>query len=129
MSDSSRSHIPAGLRAVTPYLSVDDAAGLISFMEAALGAETIERHEDGDRVAHAKVSIDGCAIEVSSRGEGFPATTAALHLYIADVDAVHQAAVAAGATELYPPTDHDYGERGSGVRDPFGNHWWLATAK
>ena len=43
-----------------------------------------------------------------------------------DPDAVFARALEAGGEQLYEVTDHDYGERSGGVRDPFGNSWYLA---
>src|SRR5947207_11207055 len=54
---------------------------------------------------------------------------AALHVYLKDVDATYDRAIQAGATSLYAPTDHEYGERGASVKDAGGNHWYLATSK
>jgi PhnB protein len=34
---------------------------------------------------------------------------------------------AAKVESLREPTDQFYGDRTSGVRDPVGNHWWIAT--
>ena len=28
---------------------------------------------------------------------------------------------------MQPPADQFYGDRSGGVRDPFGNQWWIAT--
>ncbi len=33
----------------------------------------------------------------------------------------------AGATSISAPENKPYGERGAGVRDPFGNSWFIAT--
>lgn len=41
----------------------------------------------------------------------------------ADVDRVHAAALAAGATSAREPVDEDYGGRGCAVRDAEGNLW------
>lgn len=40
-----------------------------------------------------------------------------------EVDRVHAAALAAGATSLQEPVDQDYGGRGCAVRDHEGNQW------
>lgn len=47
--------------------------------------------------------------------------------YVEDTDAVYQRALQAGATSLREPADQFYGDRMSGVRDAFGNQWWIAT--
>jgi len=55
---------------------------------------------------------------------GMPGTT---YVYVPDVDASHAAALAAGASEVSAPEGKPYGERQSGVRDEYGNIWWIAT--
>jgi len=50
-----------------------------------------------------------------------------LHLYMPDTDTVYKRALAAGATSLPEPTDMFYGDRTAGVKDAFGNQWWIAT--
>ena len=49
------------------------------------------------------------------------------YLYLPDVDAVYRRALAAGATSIEEPKDQSYGDRNAGVRDPFGNEWYIAT--
>jgi PhnB protein len=43
------------------------------------------------------------------------------------VDAWYRRAVEAGATPLHEPADQPYGDRSGGVRDAFGNQWYIAT--
>jgi PhnB protein len=50
-----------------------------------------------------------------------------LHLYVADVDATLDRAVAAGATVIRPVANQFYGDRSGAVRDPFGHVWHIAT--
>ena len=35
--------------------------------------------------------------------------------------------LAAGATSFQEPTDQPYGDRNAGVKDAFGNKWYIAT--
>jgi len=65
-------------------------------------------------------------------GEGgaeapMPFRPAEFHVYVEDVDAAFQRALAAGATSLGEPASRPYGERAGFVRDAFGNHWFIAT--
>ena len=53
----------------------------------------------------------------------------AIHLYLEDVDAVYQRALEAGAISMHPVVDLEYRERSGGVKDTFGNHWYIATHK
>ena len=52
-----------------------------------------------------------------------------LHLYVNDVDAQFEQAVAAGASVVSEPKDQFYGDRSASVKDPFGHLWFLATRK
>jgi PhnB protein len=49
------------------------------------------------------------------------------YVYVADVDATYQQALAAGATSLNVPADQDYGDRRAAVTDAFGNEWYVAA--
>jgi PhnB protein len=60
-------------------------------------------------------------------GQGIKNFPAMLHLYMEDVDAVYQRAIAAGAKSLREPADQPYGDRTGAVEDAFGNQWWIAT--
>jgi PhnB protein len=50
-----------------------------------------------------------------------------LVIYVPDCDAVYTRAITAGATSIREPADQPYGDRMSGVKDPFGYKWWIAT--
>lgn len=121
------SHRPPGYPAVCPYLTVSGAAALLEFLGSVYEAEVIECHRESERIVHAAVRIDDSVIEVSEATDPWPATPAGLHIYVADTDAAYERATAAGAESLYAPTDMPYGERSAGVRDAFGNQWYLAT--
>jgi PhnB protein len=49
--------------------------------------------------------------------------TAIIGLFVPDVDEVMRKAIEAGATEINPPTDYDYGYRQGMFQDPFGHLW------
>ena len=51
------------------------------------------------------------------------------YIYVENIDAAHKKAVSAGMKESMPPTDMFWGDRMSGVTDPFGHNWNLATFK
>ncbi len=58
------------------------------------------------------------------RGEPAPAM---LYLYLDEVDTVYAQALKAGATSINEPADQPYGDRLAGVKDPYGNVWYIAT--
>ena len=120
--------IPDGYTPITPYLIVEDAAGLIDFLVSAFGA--VERFripmpEGG--IGHAEVEIGGAALMLSDSNPEFSPTRASIHLYVTEVDAVHAQAVKAGATSVEGPSDMFYGDRLARIIDPYGNHWSIAT--
>lgn len=127
------SFIREGFHTVTPYLVVQDAPGLIDFVKRVFGAEETFRAVGSAGGIHAEVRIGdsmlmigGGAPELPWRGEPWPT---ALHIYVEDTDAVFQRALDAGGTSIQAPADQFYGERSGGVKDPFGNHWYIATGK
>ena len=52
---------------------------------------------------------------------------ASVHLYVENVDAVFNQAVAADAQVKVPPTTMFWGDRFSKLTDPFGHEWSVAT--
>ncbi|MEX2239054.1 MAG: VOC family protein [Dehalococcoidia bacterium] len=53
--------------------------------------------------------------------------TMQMHVYVEDVDAVYNKALAAGATSVEEPNDTPYGDRMGTVKDSDGNTWFIAT--
>jgi uncharacterized glyoxalase superfamily protein PhnB len=123
--------IPEGYHTVTPYLTVQGAAKLIDFLKKAFGAEAVhEPHKLPDgKIMHAEMKIGDSRVMLSDATEQMPATQTALYLYVNDVDGVYKRAIAAGGTSTMEPMDQFYGDRSGGLKDPFGNRWWVATHK
>lgn len=123
--------VPAGFATVAPYLVVEDAAGYVDFLVAGLGGVHVGTSADSDgRIANAQVRFgDGgraATVMVSDAMDGFPPTTTALYLYVADADAAMARAVDAGATALTAVGDMPYGDRQGGVVDAWGMTWWIS---
>lgn len=51
--------------------------------------------------------------------------TAVIGLFVPDVEEVMQKAILAGATEINPTTDHEFGYRQGMFKDPFGHYWQI----
>ncbi len=115
-------------RSVTPHLHPVHSAELIAFLEESFGGEQVYRAESPDGVVHhAHVRIGDSLIGMGDAHEPFPAMPATLHLYVPNTDALYEQALRAGAESIQPPADQPYGDRSAGVRDPFGNRWFIAT--
>jgi len=119
---------PAGYHSLTPYLVVEGAARLIEFLAEVFDAQEKERlAAPGNLIAHAELRIgDSVVMLGDARGEHTP-MPAMLYVYVDDVDATFQRALAAGVAQVQAPTDQFYGDRSGGVKDPCGNMWWIAT--
>ena len=121
--------VPKGFHTVTPYLVVNDARGLLEFIEKAFDGEVTSKMkgEDG-RIMHSTVQIGDSIIMVSDvmKGMNEPMPTM-LYLYVDDVDAMYRQAINARATSIREPVDEFYGDRSAGVRDEWNNQWWVAT--
>src|SRR5262249_16802462 len=109
------------------------APALIEFMKRVFDGVEVFRSTGSAGGIHAEVRIGdsmmmvgGGAPELSWRGQAWPA---AFHMYVEDTDAAYRRALEAGAQTIQPPADQYYGERSGGVKDLFGNNWYIATSK
>ena len=117
-----------GLRSVQPYLHLREAHKMIPFLETAFGAESLGVHKSPEgAVLHATVRIGNATLEIDEAHGEFQPMPCHLHVYVPDTDACYARALKAGATSIEVPQDKPYGDRSAGVRDVFGNSWFIAT--
>ncbi len=128
--------IPADYAGITPYLSVKGAAAAIEFYKKAFGATELMRLPGPDEtLGHAEIKIGDALVmladEYPDYGNLSPKTlggsSVRLHMYVEDVDAFFEEAVAAGAKVLLPVADQFYGDRSGRLEDPFGHVWLVST--
>ena len=89
----------------------------------------------GDRIGHAELLIGNSRIMLADENPQFDAYSAkhyqgspiSLMIYVEDVDAFTQKAVAAGATIVRPVQTQFYGDRSGILLDPHGYKWTIAT--
>src|SRR5260370_20985283 len=131
-TESVRSKIREGFRTVTPYLVVPDVHEEIAFITSTFGAQGKVYGLGSAGGFHSEYRIGDSMLMIGGGGKGSKwkgtPVPVSLHVYVADVDGVYQRALQAGAISLMEPTDMEYGERGAGIEDAGGNHWYLATA-
>jgi len=118
-------YIRHGIGAVRPYLY--GPPSLVEWVKCTFAAKELE-HASGDGGDHVELQI-GDSVVVLETGDALPstATVASVYVYVENVDATCKRAIDAGATSLAAPEDKPYDERGAGVKDSFGNTWWIAT--
>jgi len=113
---------------VQPYLHPRRAEPLINFLKRAFNAQELGRYASPDGVIHhATLKIGDSHVEMGEAHDKYEPLEAMFYLYVPNVDDLYKQAVAAGATSFQEPTDQFYGDRSAGVRDAFGNTWYIAT--
>jgi PhnB protein len=120
--------VPEGYRTVTPYLIVNDANALLTFVREAFKATIVEEHRTPDgRVVHADFMIGDSHVMAGQGSDQWPAQPGTVLLYVEDADASYKAALAAGGVSIQEMATQFYGDRSGGVRDPSGVTWWIST--
>lgn len=130
--------IPDGYHTITPYICVGDAASAIEFYKKAFGATELMRldHPSG-KIGHAEIKIGDSHLmladefpEMNFRSpQSLTGSPVSMYLYVEDVDAVANQAVAAGAKVVREVKDQFYGDRSGTLEDPYGHVWNIATHK
>ncbi|MEO8509746.1 MAG: VOC family protein [Chloroflexota bacterium] len=124
------------VREVTPYLIVDGGAAAIEWYREVFDAVEVTRAVGAaGRIAHAEIRIGESSIFLGDEHphlegilgpKGIGGTSVYLDIETDDVAALFDRAIAAGATQIRPPTDAALPIQSAKVRDPFG-HIWLIT--
>ncbi len=120
--------IPEGCHAITPYLTVPDAARLVEFLKQAFDAVEWARilRPDGT-ILHAQVRVADSLLMIGEPQGQWKPQPSMLYHYVADIDAAYKQAIAAGAKSVSEPANMFYGDRTACVTDIAENVWWLAT--
>ena len=119
---------PTGMNTVTACLHMKEPFAMIDFLKRALGAEEMSLAKSPrGLLQHGKLRLGSSVLEIGPAHGPYQPMPTMFYLYVEDVDALYQQAMAAGGTSISPPTDQPYGDRSAGVQDPFGNQWYIAT--
>ena len=131
-------YMPEGYHSITPYLYITGAARALEFYKEVFGATELMRiGAPGGKIGHAEIKIGDSLVmladefsEMDERSpQSFGGSPVGLLLYVEDVDALAERAVAAGAKLQSPLEDKFYGDRMGKLVDPFGHIWAIATHK
>jgi uncharacterized glyoxalase superfamily protein PhnB len=119
-------HIQPGYHTITPYLYGGPA--LVDFLKEVFGAEVVQRGEpDAAGNNHNELKIGDSRVDLGSGYFSDKSIAAALWVYVPDMEATYRKALKLGATSVREPADMTWGDRVAGVKDSFGNTWWIAT--
>jgi PhnB protein len=128
--------IPAGASVVIPRLFCRDPVAEMEFCTTVFGAVALNRRPGPDgSVAHALLTIGPAMIMIESEwpqvANRAPAADGSspvvLYVYVENVDATMERAMAAGAKALMPPTNQFWGDRTAWFMDGAGHVWTIAT--
>ncbi len=128
--------IPDGYPRVIPYLSVEGASAAIDFYTRVFEArERMRMPAPNGKLGHAELEIGDSLIMLADvfpdmggqTPQSLGGTPVTVMVYVEDVDAVFDRAIAAGATVEREVQDQFYGDRAGQFVDPFGHKWFVAT--
>lgn len=126
---------PHGSSSLTPFLAVPRAGEAVAFYRDVLGARVVDVTRMGGVVVHAELAFADGKLQLGEPSPDYglvpaPSGDAAcysLALYVPDLDAVLDRAVAAGAVVREPAAVFVSGDYYASVRDPFGVRWSLMS--
>ncbi len=124
--------------ALTPYITVSNAAAAIAFYKQAFGAKEITRSNvtGTELIQHAELEICGARLylcdEFVDAGILSPlsigGSASMLHLDVKDATSVWADALEAGAVEISSLAEVPWGGICGKLVDPFGHFWSVASA-
>lgn len=121
-------HVRHGFGSVRPY--VYGPLALWALVKDAFGAVEIERHEFSPTSFHIEARIGDSVIVLEAADPPHPTgSPSSIYVYLPDVESAYRRALELGASSVAAPDDKPYQERQAGVRDSFGNTWWISTYK
>lgn len=123
--------VPHGATSLTPFLAIPGAAQAVKFYEQVFGARVVDVTEMNGVVVHADLDFGNGRLQFGEPTPDYGLVPApegesdcySIGLYCADVDAVVDRAVGAGATVREPVGTFVSGDRFASIRDPFGVRW------
>ena len=121
-------HVRNGFSSVRPY--VFGPHSILDFVEGSLNGRVLSRHHQEGNAQHIEVQIGDSILVLELRDPphdvGFPGS---IYVYLEDVDLAAKRARQFNVEVFSPAADKPYAERQAGIRDEYGNVWWVATYK
>ena len=117
-----------------PQLYIPNGTRDIEFYTKAFGAAELRQWMNDDGTYHvAELSINGALFHLHEESVGSGKFSPAklngisvnIGLFVPDMDAVMDKAIAAGATVISAAQSYDYGYRQGVIKDPFGHQWLI----
>ena len=131
-----RNRLPENTSIVMPRLICRDAAGEMDFCTRTFEAEELNRRPGPDgTVAHGLLRIGGEMVMIEGEWPALPSraptpdgtSPVVIFVYVPDVDATVERAIANGARVLVPLQNQFWGDRMAWFMDPAGHVWTVAS--
>jgi len=115
---------------VLSYLMLENASAFIEFVQTVFNAQVLllNKAADNRTVLNAEIKIGLTIILLSHAVDKYGKAVGNFFIYVGDADETFDRAIYQGASVVRAVTEMDYGRCG-GIADPFGNTWWITTAK
>src|SRR5690606_38400908 len=121
--------IPQQYLPVIPYLIMEDSMGFSDFAKEVFDAvEQLIVPAENQQILHGELRIGDAVIMFAAASEQWKEKTAAMYIYVENVDETYQKALAKGAKSLEQPNKKEYGYT-AGIEDPFGNYWFIVEGE
>jgi PhnB protein len=117
---------PKGYHTITPLLKIKEPLKLIEFLKQVFEAKEISNIQQKNEKSFG-IKIGDSVIMISDSIKELESLPCSFYLYVNDVDQVYNTALKHGATSLREPKNESHGERCAGLKDIFGNQWWIAS--
>lgn len=119
--------IPPNHQTIMPYLVLQNLRGFLKFVQNVFDAQILEEHLDEDmRILHAEVKIGNSTLMMGESNEIWNIFNAGMFIYVSDADYTVELAKKEGAEVIQEISTKEYG-RTAGIKDPFGNIWWITS--
>lgn len=118
---------PEGYATVNPFIITNNADQLTRFViEVFNGEERLEARtiDDDGLLLQSEVRVGTTTIMLAERKTNWPFTPSLLQVYVDDLDATLERALARGARMVTNPTDF-FGTQFARVQDASANLWWI----
>lgn len=122
---------PQGYNALSPYFIVNGAQRMVELLEGIFGAQELRRYEnENGTINHVELKIDDSVIMLSEASESYPANQMLVHVYVPDVFATYDKALALGCEAIEAPEQKDEDPDIRGMFQDFqGNVWAIGMQK
>ena len=121
--------IPEQYLPVMPYLIVKNAKKFMAFAKEVFNAtEQLIVPAEDDKIMHGELKIHDAVIMFADASDTWNEKTAAMYMYVDNVNNIYHLALGNGATNLQAPEKKEYGYT-AGFVDAFGNQWFIVEAE